>query len=153
MSRPARLAAAALGVAAIATVVTACDKPTPKVTFLSGSTTTVVTAQTYCFDTQHCRVSSSTPVKSVRVTPGTSVLVDVPRQVASQTWSVVAATQGNDGTFSQLQVDGASSGSITHSHSTRVAVPYATGQYYLIVRQQSGGKDTATWLAKVSLSN
>lgn len=152
MPRPVRLAAAALGVAAIATVLTACDKPTPRVTFLSGSTTVVVRPQTYCFDVQHCRVDTSSPVSSIKARPGTSMLVDVPRQVAAETWSVVAATEGTDQKFTQLQVDGASSGSISNEHSTRVVVPYASGSYYLIVRQESGGKDTATWIAKVSVS-
>jgi hypothetical protein len=148
-----RLAAAAVGAAAIATVLSACDKPTPKVTFQSGSTSTQATAQTYCYDVAHCRISTSNSVAALDAKGGSTVLVDVPRDIASNSWSVTAATLGTDGKYTQLDLDGTSSSTITDSHSTRLAVPYATGQYVLIVRETRAGKETGSWVARITVKS
>lgn len=148
-----RLAAAVLGGAALVATLTACDKPTPKVTFQSGSTSTQAQPQTYCFDLAHCRISTSNSVADLKASAGSTILVDVPRNVATNSWSVTAATVGSDNKYAQLQVDGTSSSTISDHHSTRVAVPFGTGQYVLIVKETRSGKDTATWVARITVTS
>src|SRR2546427_6915377 len=100
MPRQIRAVAVAAGVVAVAALLTACDKPTPRVTVLSNNTVTVVEPQTYCFDSnpKHCRINTGT-VKAVHARPGSELLIDVPHSVASKTWTVTSATQEAGGQF------------------------------------------------------
>jgi hypothetical protein len=148
-----RLVGTVLGAAVAVAVLTGCDRPTPRVTFQSGATSTLARPQTYCFDVAHCRISTGNTIASLDAHAGSTVLVDVPHEVADNSWSVTAATLGSDNKYTELQVDGASSETITNSHSTRVVVPYANGQYLLIVRESRSGKDSATWVARVTVKN
>jgi hypothetical protein len=151
--RPSRFAAAALGAAALASVLSACDKPTPNVTFLSDNTVSVVSPQTYCFDTNpdHCRFSTSKEIRVIHARGGSRILVDVPRQVATQSWTVTAATQSKN-TFTALGVAG-DSATVSTGHTAKVTVPFGQGNtYYLIVKQAADGK-TGAWLVEVDITS
>jgi hypothetical protein len=150
--RPARLAAAALGVAAIATVLTACDKPIPSITVLSGRTTIRVDAAKYCYDgnTKTCRTSSASG--SIKATSGSSIVVDVPRQVATEHWAVAAFVKDSTGKITTI--DAASSALVNNTHSVRLQVPAASqGSYQLSVQSFTGTTATGEWDVEVNLSN
>ena len=148
MPSPRRVAAVAAGLAA-AGVLTACQKPLPEVTVLSGGTTTTVSPQTYCFDDKHCRFPRS-EVGAVAAPAGSTLLVDVPREVAHAYWSVTSAVRRNDGTFRTLKGAAFSSGTVHDSHSTRVQVPDGIGSYYLVVTQLSSSSK-GSWVAEVTI--
>jgi hypothetical protein len=151
--RVTRIAAVVLGTAAATAGLTACAKPTPDVTIQTGATSSVIKPQTYCFDLSHCRLSNN-PTTAIKAKAGATLLVDVPRQVSTHTWSVTSASQNADGkTLSAIQLDGASVPSIVNSHSARVVVPYGTGQYYLIVTQANGSPNPSSWISRVQVSN
>ncbi len=146
MHRRLRVAAA---VGALATAVTACQKPLPELTVLSGSTTTTVQPQTYCFDPAHCHFPKSV-VGQVSAQPGSTLLVDVPRAVATQTWGVVSAVRNAKGQFRSIKGANYRSGNVTNSHTTRVDVPYGVGSYYLIVSQR-GASTVGSWVAEITI--
>jgi hypothetical protein len=149
--RPIRFAGAALGVAAVATLLSSCDRPLPEVSVLSGSTVVRVQPQTYYFDgPSSARVSSGT-IRSIKAAGGNSILVDVPREIAGQQWQVSAVTIDAQGKQTALQVDGASSPVVTDTHSARVVVPFATGSYYLKVAS-ANGKAAGIWLIQVDVT-
>ena len=130
----------------------ACDRPVPEVTVLSGSTTIVVSPQTYCPDATptHCRFSTSS-VHHLRAIAGSTLLVDVPREVADTSWSVVSASQKANGNFSTIPGANYASGTITGTHSVRLDVPYGVGSYFLVV-QSKGASTDGSWVAEVSIS-
>jgi hypothetical protein len=127
----------AAGLAATAAL-TACDKPLPNLTVLSGSTTIVVSPQAYCADATHCHFPQ--------------LLVDVPRQVAGKPWVVVSASQKSDGTFEAITGANYTSGTITHRHTASVDVPYGVGSYYLVVTQKSASVN-GSWVAEVTIKH
>ena len=148
-----RIAAVVLGTAAATAALAACAKPTPDVTIQTGATSSVIKPQTYCFDLSHCRLSNS-PTTAIKAKAGTTMLVDVPRQVSTHTWSVTSASPSADGkSLSAIQLDGASVPSIVNSHSARVVVPYGTGQYYLVVTQSNGSPNPSSWITRVQVSS
>jgi hypothetical protein len=156
-ARPFRILATVAAVAGAATMLTSCDKPVPNVTFQTGSTSIVVKPQAYCFDANpaDCRITTSGAISTLDAKSGGTILVDVPRDVAGQHWSVNAATQSGN-TFTPLDVTGASVPALSGTHSARVVVPYSTGLYYLIVAATSpgsGSKQTASWVTRVNVSN
>lgn len=136
-------------VAAGAVLLTGCQKPFPDLTVLSGDTTTTVSPQTYCFDAAHCHFPKST-VGQVSARAGSTLLVDVPRAVADQTWSVVSAVRKANGTFRTIKGANYSSNNVHDSHSTRVDVPYGVGGYYLVVSQH--GSSLGSWVTEVTIS-
>jgi len=137
-------AAAAVAVAAI-TSLSACDKPLPKVTVLSGSTTVVVGPQSYCFDASHCHFPKSKETV-VHARAGTTLLVDVPRQIADHAWQVSSGTLSGN-TLKTFVGDNYSTGTIKNTHSARVDVPYGVGTYTLVIRTS-----TDAWIASVQVS-
>lgn len=149
MPRSRRVLGAAAGLATAAVVLTGCEKPVPGVTILSGSTTTVVHPQTYCFDATHCRFPKS-QVGKISARRGSTLLVDVPREVAGTSWSVTSAVQKSAGTFQTISGASYSSGTVHDTHSTRVQVPYGVGSYYLVVTQ-AGGSSTGSWIAEIAI--
>jgi hypothetical protein len=151
MRRPIALAGT---LAATAAMLAACDKPTPDVTLQSGSRSTVVRPQTYCFDLAHCRIRTSGGVGSLRAEAGSTILIDVPRDVANRSWSAVSAQLQSGGTFKSLSGAAYSTGAQHDTHTARVAVPYGVGStYYLLVIAQSGGKQTGTWVSRISIAS
>jgi hypothetical protein len=152
MRRARVLATVVIGVVALVSL-SACTKPVPNITILSGSTTVVVSPQAYCPDTNpsHCHTSTS-KLKSIGAVAGTMLLVDVPRQVADKPWLVRSATQKANNTFSLISGGGYSSGIVKNTHSARVAVPYGVGSYFLLITEAGGGT-SGSWVAKVSIKN
>jgi hypothetical protein len=149
--RATRVAGAALGVAVIATALSACERPLPQVSVLSGSTVVRVSPQTYIFTgAKDARVTSGT-VASLNASGGTSLLVDVPREVADQRWNVSAITLDAQGKATAMDYTGASSPTVTNTHSTRVVVPYATGAYYLKIAS-AGNANGGVWLVKINIT-
>jgi hypothetical protein len=128
--RPVRLLAGAVGVAAVVSVLSACDRPLPQISVLSGSTIVRVSPQTYYFDNpQKARVTSGT-VSTISASGGRSLLVDVPKEVADQNWSVTAITL--DAAGKQTDLDG-------------------TGNYFLKVAA-AGGSAGGVWLIQVHVT-
>jgi hypothetical protein len=146
MHRPWRVLAA---FAVLVMTVTACQKPLPELTVLSGSTTTTVQPQTYCFDPSHCHFPKSV-VGEVSAQSGSTLLVDVPRAVAAQTWSVVSAVRNAKGDFKTIKGANYRANAVTNSHSTRIDVPYGVGSYYLIVSQR-GTATLGSWVAEITI--
>ena len=75
---------------------------------LSQNVVSVVSPQTYCFDSDpsHCRFANSNDLRVIKARGGSRILVDVPRQVATQPWTVTAASESTDNTFKALGVAG-----------------------------------------------
>ena len=148
---------AVLAVAAAVLTLAACDKPAPGVTIQSGNTSAVLSPQTYCFDAQpaHCRLTTSGNVGTLHAAGGGSILVDVPRTIASGFWQVRSATQQADGTFKGLTAQGTQSAVVHGRHSTRVQVPLGSGNYFLIVTEapQGTNKATGSWVARIVVTD
>jgi hypothetical protein len=150
MRRPLVLAAIVITTAGL---LAACQKPVPKVTLQSGSTSTTVNPQTFCFDLAHCRIRTAGGVGSLKARAGSTILVDVPREVADRTWSAVSAQIQPDGKFKTLSGAEFSSGRQHHTHAARVGVPFGSGStYYLVVIAESSGKQTGTWVSKITIT-
>jgi hypothetical protein len=132
--------------AAIAAVsgLAACTKPLPNVTVLSGASTVVLSPQTYCFDATHCHFPKSGE-SVVHAAAGSTLLVDVPREIADHAWSITSGTLAGNALKSFVG-DNYSTGTIANTHSARVDVPYGVGTYTLAVRSATG-----TWVAEVSV--
>jgi hypothetical protein len=129
--------------------ITACQKPLPELTVLSGSTTTTVQPQTYCFDPSHCHFPKSV-VAGVSARAGSTLLVDVPHAVAAQTWSVLSAVRTAKGVFKSIKGANYRADAVTNSHSTEIHVPYGVGSYYLIVSQR-GTATVGSWVAEIMI--
>jgi hypothetical protein len=153
MHRPVRALAVLAGAGALGSLAGCGAKPVPNVTLLSGSTTVVVTPQTYCFDAAHCRVST-TGLGTIKAKAGSTVFIDVPRAVADTNWTATSATQTSSGQFQTITGADLSSSKLHNTHSTRLAVPYGVGdQYYVIVIQQTGQVQTGSWVTQVTITN
>ncbi|WP_375480768.1 DUF2771 family protein [uncultured Jatrophihabitans sp.] len=125
-----------------------CDKPVPGVTVLSGSTSTVIPPQKYCFDSgaRACRVSEK--IRTINARSSSTLLIDVPRAVANSHWLVTAFRRDKNGKSTPL--DGFGSPDLIHGrHSTQVSVPYGTGDYFLSVAELAGGSQQGAWVARV----
>ena len=133
----------ATGFAAVA-LLTACDRPLPKITVLSGDTTVVITPQSYCFDASHCHFPK-TSEKVIHATAGLTLLVDVPREVADHSWSITSGTLSGN-VLKSFVGENYSTGTIRNSHSARVDVPYGVGSYTLVVRTTSDA-----WISQVTV--
>jgi hypothetical protein len=149
MPRLRRAAAVAAGTLATAALLTACDKPPPKVTVLGGGKVVTISPSTYCWDAKHCPSTSKPDVPTLTVAADAKVLIDVPRQVQTRGWQARA-----------LSLDGqqqlGSSGPITDSHSYKVPSGVANGAAFIVqVNELSKGQpDGSAWsfLVKVSLT-
>lgn len=133
-----------------AALLSSCTKPTPQVTVLSGHTVSTLRPQTYCFSTdpRTCHIGGNVAV--LTATAGQILLVDVPRAIADQGWSVTSAVLLSNGDF-QTIAGATYASSVASSHSTRVQVPVglAADSYYLIVRTNPGSNN-GTWVAQVA---
>jgi len=125
--------------ATAATVLTACQRPVPKITIQSGSVSNTVTPSTYVFDSSHER-RSALDLPGITARPGATVLVDVPRDVVDKGWSVTA-----------LSLDGSkalgASGAINDSHTYRVASESNNGNPFIVQVTQlnHGHPDGSVW--------
>jgi hypothetical protein len=151
MPRSRRILAAALGAVVTAALLSACDKPVPEVTIQSGSRTTVVSPLRYCFDSALTKCRANLTPQTVSAQSSSTLFVDVPREVAAKHWIVSAYKVDNTGKKSPL--DGYGSPSLLHDqHSTRVAVPYGTGSYFLSVAELDGTAQVGTWTVEVQVT-
>ena len=130
----------AVGAIAAITSLSACDKPLPKITVLSGSTTVQVSPQSYCFDATHCHFPKA-PESVVHASAGSTLFVDVPREIADHPWSISSGTLSGN-TLKTFVGDNYSTGTIKNTHSARVDVPYGVGSYTLAI--QANGKAWVT---------
>jgi hypothetical protein len=148
-SKTRRRIAAGLGLIAISTVLTACDKPQPKVTVQSGSKSKIVAAQPACVMTKQCGTDQARIVH-LAATPGTQMLVDVPKELADASWAVAAFTQDQTGKNTPLDIPGTGT-PIKGKHALRLGVPQATGMYWLQVSSLAPTKQLTTWIVAVDL--
>jgi len=147
-----RIAAAGAGAAALVTVLAACSKPTPDVTVQSGSTSTVVKPQTYCFDAtqKYCHFNTG-KVATLTVKSGATVFVDVPREVETKGWQARSLVSVGSNKFKAVGGALTSSQGVVHgSHSVRLDVPEGLGSYYLVVTQQSAGA-IGSWITRITV--
>jgi hypothetical protein len=142
----------AVGIAAAAGLLVACDKPVPEVTVLSGSTTTQLQPSRYCFSTTANSCRSSDSVGTVHARSDGTLLIDVPRPVAQAHWLVTAYRRAASGRPTPL--DGYGSPSVLNDrHSIRLPVPYGEGTYYISVVQLNGPKQVGQWTATVEVTS
>jgi hypothetical protein len=149
MRRPVRIVFAALAVVVAACLLSACDKPAPKITVLGGGKVVTINPSTYCFDTTHCRAASKLDIPALTVAADAKVLIDVPRSIAKHGWQAKA-----------LSLDGktvlGSSGTISDHHSYKVPSGVAGGDAFIVQVNElrKGNADGGIWsfLVKVSLT-
>ena len=147
MRRSVVLAAVLAGTGLLA----ACDKPIPEVTLQSGSTSTTVAAQTYCFDQQHCKIRTSGGIGALHVRPDSTILVDVPQSVANHAWAALSGQPAENGTFRTFSATGVNSGLRRNNHVARIHVPDGVSSYYLEIIESRGGRQTANWVARITV--
>lgn len=145
MLRSRRALLAVLGLAAF--VLTACQKPVPKVTVEGNGTVFTIAPSTYCFDAVHCR-KSALDLPALTVGPDQKVMVDVPREVVSKGWEVAALS------LQDISKVLGSSGPITDSHSFRIAANSGNGAPFIVqVSELDGSKsDGSIWSFVVKVS-
>ena len=80
--------------------------------------------------------------------------VFVPRSMNSSS-GMRSATQSSSGTFTSLTEAGTQSAVLHDRHTTRVQVPFGSGDYYLIVTQAPRGtnKATGSWVARIVVTS
>ncbi|MEP6598495.1 MAG: DUF2771 family protein [Actinomycetota bacterium] len=149
MPRPTRIGVVMTGIAAVTGLLAGCDRPVPEVTLLAGNKVTQVTALKYCFDAGNRNCHQHDRPQTITVASASTILVDVPRSVARSHW-LVSAFQLDASTGKKTALDGNGSAGLLHdTHSTRVSVPYGTGDYYLSVAQIEGTEQRGTWTVRV----
>jgi len=100
----ARRLATALSAVAVVAGMTACEKPTPLVSVVSGTSSVDAQAGTYCFEGQDinkppgtagaCRVAAGAQPAKLEVRRGKSVGIDVSKMIADKGWRVVLKGSG-----------------------------------------------------------
>jgi hypothetical protein len=156
-SRSRRALSLVIAAGAATTLLSACDKPQPTITVLSGSKSKIVKAQPECVILAQCTVDLK-KVTDLNAARGGTILIDVPKSLASAGWIVTAYTQ--DSTGKNTPIEGAGSATV-NDHSVRVRVPEPTtdagGSYVLQVSPPAPSKRTqddrlTTWIVRVQLS-
>lgn len=139
----------AAGIAAAATLLTACQKPAPKVTVLGGGKVVNLSASSYCFDAKHCRAPGLRDLPVLSVAADDKVLIDVPRQVAGRGWQVRALDLPSGG-----QKALGTSPTMKGNHTYKVASGAASGDPFIVeVDQLAKGKpDGSKWSFIVRVS-
>jgi hypothetical protein len=147
-----RTAAAVLGAATIATVLSSCDKPTPSITVFTGHTAIQVAPAKYCYDGNANTCRTTDAAATISATSGSTIVIDVPREVADNHWAVAAFVKDSTGKITTI--DASSSAVVSGTHSVRLLVPQAsTGSYQLAVQAFTGVAATGEWDVEVTLSN
>ncbi len=148
-----RSIAAGLGVLAAATLLTACDKPSPTITVLHGDGSDQVKAQPACAVFGSCHYTQS-DVRRINAAGGSQILLDVPKNLADSGWVAAAYTTDAAGTKNTaLNTPGASSQPIRGKHTVTLQVPDATtGSYLIQVTALKPSNQLTTWLIGVTLT-
>jgi hypothetical protein len=144
--RRVRLGAAALGLLSVPVLLTACDKPQPTVTVFNGSTAKAVSAQPSCLLLNTCKANQGR-VSNLSVAPGSTILIDVPQNLANAGWIASAFTQDSAG--KNTAVTGAGS-STTTKLTTRLLVPQGVGGYYVQISALKPSNQLTTWIVRVT---
>lgn len=148
----ARTVAAGAGLLAAAALLTGCTKPQPGITLLSGSKSTIVSAQPLCFQLGQCAIKANR-VGQITAAANSQILVDVPGSLAGKGWIVAAFTTDSTGKNTAVATPGANSAPIHGEHTVRLQVPQATsGGYYLQVSALQPTRQLTTWLVGVQLT-
>jgi hypothetical protein len=134
-----------------ALMLSACQKPSPRVTVFGDGKSVVVIAASYTYTGGTTRIAgSNAPVAQISVRAGTELLVDVPRSLADHAWIVAAYTSDANGKLTAL--DGAGSQTVSGKHSVWLNTPEdGSGEYFLNVTQLTGGNGTGAWVLRVNL--
>jgi hypothetical protein len=136
------------GALASSFLLSACDKPAPKITVQSGAYSATITPSTYCFDTDpnHCHnFPLDLPVVSARADD--TILIDVPSEVVDNGWSITALA-----TPSLIKVGQVTK--VKHRHSYRL-IASANGAKPFVVQVaqlHNGTPDGSTWSFLVNVS-
>jgi hypothetical protein len=147
MPRSRRAAAAVAGAAAITSLLTACQKPTPEVTVLGGGKVVTISPSNYCFDSSHCR-TGKLELPTFTLGPDDKVMIDVPKNVADSGWQVEALS------LADISKVLGGSGTISGSHSFRVASNTADGDPFVVRvdKLRNGKPDGSAWSFVVKVS-
>ena len=141
--------AAAIGVIAAASVLSACDKPLPRITVYGDGHSVIVPAANYRFPdgAPHVEITDYSKAPTLRVQTGSELLVDVPHDIAVNSWVVAAFTLNAEGKSTPI----AGAGSALHDeHTTRLAAaPADVSDYYLQVVELRGATQTGGWVLHV----
>ncbi len=150
--RRSRLGAVAT-VAVAAVTLSACTKPIPEITVYGDGHSLNVGAARYTFPNgkEHVRITDYGRAPTLRVQPGSDLLVDVPRELATNAWVVAAFTLDPTGKATPL----AGAGSAVHdTHSARLtAPPSSISDYFLQVVELRGSKQTGGWIVHVKVTS
>ncbi|HTZ45518.1 MAG TPA: DUF2771 family protein [Jatrophihabitans sp.] len=148
-----RAVAAVVALFAATVLLTACDKPQPTITVLSGDRATTVPAQSTCtiLTAGTCALDPGKQ-RTVHARSGSTLLLDVPPALSDRGYIVAAYT--TDGkTNTPLSTPGASTGPTTGKLALRLAVPsQAQGSYYLQISAIPPSRQLTTWLVLVQLT-
>ena len=139
-----------LAVLALAVLV-GCRKPLPTITVYGSGHSIIVDAAAYRFagGPNHQRISDYGQAPTITVEAGSPLLIDVPREVATNAWIVAAFTLDSAGTSKPLAGAG-SAGALRDRHSTRVSTsPAGVGTYYLQVVELRGTEQAGGWVVHV----
>jgi len=144
--------AAAAGLAALTSLLAACDKPQPTISVLSDGHATTVPAQPACTiqPDNPCQLQVSKQ-RSVTARSGGTILVSIAPELAHNGYVVTAFT--SDGSKNTpLNTPGASTGP-DKSLTVRLAVPaQAAGSYFLQVNALPASRQFTTYLVLVNLT-
>jgi hypothetical protein len=149
-SQTRRRIATGLGLIATATVLTACDKPQPKVTVFNGSASKLVSAQPACVTAGTCSPDGAN-MPTVKAHAGSTLLLDVAKEVADQSWLVQALTADSAGKLTAI--DGGGTKNPTKNYAVRVLVPaQADVRYVLRVTPTIPKPGTRVWMLWVDVT-
>jgi hypothetical protein len=150
VSKTYRRIAAGLGVLSIGTLVAACDKPQPKVTVFNGSGSKIISAQPGCVTQATCSPDVS-KIPTVFAHSGSTLLIDVPKEVADKSWLVQALNPDSSGKVTAIE--GAGTIAPTKDHAVRVLVPTQAGvRYILRVTPTIPKPGTRVWMTWVEVT-
>jgi|KBSSwiStaDraftv2_1062776.scaffolds.fasta_scaffold88776_2 hypothetical protein len=137
-----RRIASVLAVGAFALTVAACDKPDPDVTFQSGSKSVVIEQG------KNGRIEAK---------PGSTLLVDVPKDVADGYWLAKSFVVDSSNKPTEMQLDGAGSPVLHDTHATRLVVPSIANLSYVVLVGETDkagqGKAGKQWQVVVNIRN
>ena len=151
MTRPGarRLLAICAALVAAVTLLTGCTKPRANITVFSGSTAKAVAGQPICVITGKC-IATASKVVDLKAAPGSTILIDVPKDLAAAGW--VAAAFAPDQSGANNPITGAGTPAPTNKVAARVEVPQATGGYYLQISSVRPSNQLTTWIVRVTIS-
>lgn len=143
--------------AAGATLLVACDKPTPDVTVSGSGKVINLEASRYCFDDDNCRdgdVQDYGDAPVLKLGRGEDVLISVPKIVAQKQWLVSAFRVDEDG--DQEPIEGIGTPTLHDVHTTRLSTTAATQQGFFlgIVEFNDNAEDIiGSWVVQVKLQD